>query len=52
MGFWDILLNENIYISALSSLENLGRYTIYSGSAPMNGNDLRPLSVIMLYYFI
>ena len=26
MGFWDILLNENIYISALSSLENPGRY--------------------------
>ena len=25
-GFLDILLNENIYISALSSLENPGRY--------------------------
>ena len=28
MGFWDILLNENIYISALSSLENLGHYNM------------------------
>ena len=28
MGFWDILLNENIYISALSSLENPGRYSV------------------------
>ena len=33
MGFWDILLNENIYISALSSLENPGRYSWYQSSS-------------------
>ena len=36
MGFWDILLNENIYISALSSLKNLGRYE-GSATALMGG---------------
>ena len=34
MGFWDILLNENIYISALSSLENPGRYSHHQTSSP------------------
>ena len=49
MGFWDILLNENIYISALSSLENPGRYSHHQTSSPKPslGTNPEPRDVLV-----